>query len=108
MHDQASVELNCPRIYKVTQQLADQGYQLADHYITSNAFMVIEVLIGEDYFCCFISLRKRTRGMNLFVTRDREVIAFGLLPKWVSEQQSKRHYRWARILCESNPDMPQL
>ena len=37
VHDQASMELNCPGICEVTQQLEEQGFQLADHYITSDA-----------------------------------------------------------------------
>ena len=46
--------------------------------------------------------------MNLFVTRDKGVIPFGQLPKWVTEQQSPTHYRCARILCENDPDISQL
>ena len=95
LHDQASMELNCPGIYEVSQRLEQQGYQLADHYITSGPLMGIEVLIGVDYFSCFISRQRRAKGMNLFVTRDRGVIPFGPLPKWASEQQSPTHYRCA-------------
>ena len=85
VHDQASMELNCPGIYEVIQQLADQGYQLAYHYITSDALTGIKVLIGVDCFSCFMSCQKRARIMNLFVTRDRGVIPFRPLPKWISE-----------------------
>ena len=90
--DQASMEMNCPGIYEVTQQLERQGYQLADHCITSDALTGIEALIRVDYFSCFISRQKRARGVNLLVTRDRGVIPFGPLPKWVSEQQSTSNY----------------
>ena len=107
-HDQTSMELNCPGIYKVTQQLETQGYQFADHYITPDALTGIEVLIRVDYFSCFIARQRRARGMNLFVTRNRRVITFGPLPKWVSEQQSPMHYRCERILCENDPDISQL
>ena len=108
VHDQVSMELNCPGIHEVTQQLEEQGYQLADCYITSDASTEIEVLIGVDYFSCFISRQRRARGMNLFVTRDRGVIPFGPLPKWITEQQSTTNYRCARILCENDPDISQL
>ena len=108
MHDQASMELNCPGIHEVTQQLEEQVYQLADHYITSDSLTGIEVLIGVDYFSCFITRQRRARDMNLFVTRDRGVIPFGPLPKWVSEQQSPMHYWCARILCENDPDISQM
>ena len=108
VHDQASMELNCPGIYEVSQQLEQHGYQLADHYITSDALTGIEVLIGVDYFPCFISSQRRGKGMNLFVTRDRGVIPYGQLPKWASEQQPPTHYRCERILCESDSDISQL
>ena len=108
LHDQASMELNCPGIHEVTQQLEEQGYQLADHYKISDALTGIEVLIGVDYFSCFITRQTRTRGMNLFVTRNRGVIPFRPLLKWVSEQPSPTHYRCARILCENNPEISQL
>ena len=45
VHDQASVELNCSGIHEAIQQLEGQGYQMADHYITSDALTGIEVLI---------------------------------------------------------------
>ena len=86
LHDQVSMELNCPGIYEVSQQLERQEYQLAGHHITSDVLTEIEVLIGVDYFSCFIPHQRRAKGMNLFVTRDRGVIPFEPLPKWVSEQ----------------------
>ena len=46
--------------------------------------------------------------MNLFVTRNRGMSSFGLLPKWVTEQQSTTNYRCAGILCENDPDISQL
>ena len=46
--------------------------------------------------------------MNLFITRDKGVIPFVPLPKWMSQQQSSTHYRCASILCESEPDISQL
>ena len=46
--------------------------------------------------------------MNLFVMRDKGVIPFEPLPKWVSQQQSSTHYRYVRILCESEPVVSQL
>ena len=95
VHDQAPMELNCPGIYEVSQHLEQQGYQLADHYITSDALTGIKILIGVDYFSCFTSRQRRAKGMNLFVTRDRGVIPFGPLPKWASQQQSPTHYRCA-------------
>ena len=55
VHDQASMELNCLEIHEVTQQLEEQGYQLVYHYKTSDALTGIEVLIGVDYFSCFIA-----------------------------------------------------
>ena len=37
------------------------------------------------------------------------MIPFGPLPKWVVDQQSsKNQFRYARILCEDNPDISQL
>ena len=66
----------------------EQGYQMADRYVTLDALTGIEILIGVDYFSCFISRQRRARGVNLFVTRDKGVIPFGPLPKWVTEQQS--------------------
>ena len=44
------MEPNCPGIHKVSQQLEQRGFQLADHYITSDALTGIEILIGVDYF----------------------------------------------------------
>ena len=46
--------------------------------------------------------------MSLFVTKDREVIPFGPLPKWASQQQSHMPFRCACILYESEPDVSQL
>ena len=46
--------------------------------------------------------------MNLFVTRDRGVIPFGPLPKWASQQQSYMQFWCVHVLCESEPDAPQL
>ena len=81
VHDQASMELNCSGIHEVSQQLEQQGYQLADHYITSDALTGIKVLILVDYFYCILCCQRRARGMNLFVTRDRGVIPLGPMPK---------------------------
>ena len=108
VHDQVSMELNCPGIFEVSQQLEQQGYQLTDHYISSDALTGIEILIRVDYFSCFISHQRRAKGMNLFVTKHRGVIPFGSLPKWASQQQSPMHFRCARILSESDPDISQL
>ena len=108
VHDQASMELNCPGIYEVSQQLEQDGYHLADHHISSDALTGIEVLIGVDYFSCFISRQRRSKGMSLFVTKDRGVIPFGPLPKWASQQQSHMQFWCARIICESEPDVSQL
>ena len=59
VHDQALMELNCSGIHKVTRQLEEQGYQLADRCATSDALTGIEVLIGVDYFSCFIYRQRR-------------------------------------------------
>ena len=93
VHDQVSMELNCSGICRVSQHLEQQGYQLVDHYVTSDALTGIEILIGVNYFSYFISRQRRAKGMDLFVTRDRGVISFALLPKWASQQQSPTHYR---------------
>ena len=87
VHDQASMELNCPGIYDVTQQLESQGHQLAYRFIT------LDVLtgIGVNYFSCFITQQKRPQGTNMFVTRGWRVIPFGPLPKWVTNQQSSNN-----------------
>ena len=108
VHNKASMESNCPRIYEVSQQLEQEGYHLADHHISSDTLTGIEILIGVDYFSCFISRQRRAKGMSLFVTKDRGVIPFGPLPKWASQQQSHMQFRCARILCESEPDVSQL
>ena len=105
VYDQASMELNCPGIFNVSQQLEQDGYPLADHHISSDALTGIEILIGVDYISGFISRQKRAKGMNLFVTKDREVIPFGPLPKWASQQQSSMQFWCTRILCESEPDI---
>ena len=52
------MELNCLGIHEITQELGSQGYQMADRFITSDALTGIEVLIGIDYFSCFISRNK--------------------------------------------------
>ena len=103
------MELNCLGIHEVKQQLGSQGYQMADSFITSDALTGIEVSIGVDYFSCFISRQRRTRVVNLFVPRDRGLIPFRPLPKWVPEQQStSNQYRCVRILCKDNPYISQL
>ena len=103
------MELNCPEIYDVTQQLGSQGYQMPDHFITSDALTGIEVLIGTDYFSCFISQQKREKRINMIITRDRGVIPFEPLPKWVADQQSSsKQFPYAPILCEDNPDISKL
>ena len=101
------MELKCPGIYEVSQQLEQDRYRLADHHISSDILTGIEILIGVDYFSCFISRQRRAKRMNLFVTRDRGVIPFGPLPKWASQQQSYMEFRCACILCESEPDVSQ-
>ena len=108
VHDKGSMELNYPSIYEVSQQLEQGGYRLVDHHISSDALTGFEVLIRVDYFSCFISRQRRARGMNLFVTKDRGVLPFGLLPKWASQQQSSMQFRCAHILCESEPNVSQL
>ena len=102
------MELNCPSIYEVSQQLEQDRYRLTDHHISSDTLTGIEVLIGVDYFSCFISRQRRAKGMSLFVTKDRGVIPFGPLPKWASQQQSHMQFRCASILCENEPDVSQL
>ena len=102
------MELNCPGIYKVSQQLEQDGYRLADHHISSDALTGIEVLIVVDYFSCFISRQRRAKGMSLFIAKDRGVIPFGPLPKWTSQQQSHMQFWCACILCESEPDVSQF
>ena len=81
VYDQVAMELNCPGTYEVPQQLEQDGYRLANHHISSDDLTGIEVLIGVDYFWCFISRQRRAKGMSLFVTKDRGVIPFGPLPK---------------------------
>ena len=108
VHDQASMESNCPVIYEVSQQLEQNGYCLASHHISSDTLTGIEVLVGVDYFSCFISCQRRAKGMNLFVTRNRGIISFGLLPKWATQQQSYMQFRCVRILCGSESDVSQI
>ena len=108
VHDQASMKLNCPGLHNVAQTLKSQGHQLADRFITSDALTGIEILIGVDYFSCFVSRLKRAQSMNLFVTKGG-VIPYGPLPKWSSFQQThNQQYNCAGILCEGNPNVSEL
>ena len=59
VHDQASMELNCPGLHNVAKTMKSQGHQLADRFIPSDALTGIEILIGVDYFSCFVSRLKR-------------------------------------------------
>ena len=77
VHDSASIGyFNCPGLFDVAQRLESKGFHLADHDLTSDALMGIEILIGVDHFTRFIIRQKRAQGTSLFVRKGSGVIPF--------------------------------
>ena len=70
VHDSATMGyFNSPGLFEVAQKLESKGFNLADHNITSDALIGIEILIGVDHFTRLIVRQKRSHGTSLFVTR---------------------------------------
>ena len=101
VHDSAAMGyFNCPGLFYVVQRLESKGFHLADHNITSDALIGIEILIGVDHFTRLIVRQKRSQGTSLFVTKGGGVIPFGPLPRWATStsKQSTSQVRCERII----------
>ena len=108
VHDQASMDIQCPGLSNFTRDLESQGMRLADSDITSDNPPRIEILIGVDYFSCFITCQRRVKGMNLFLSRGG-LSPYGLMSKWLVSQKTfciKHHC--VCITCDNNPDVTEL
>ena len=106
VHDSAAMGyFHSPGLYELAQKLEQNGFNLADRNITSDALTGIEILIGVDNFTRLIVRRRRSMGTSLFVTKGGGVIPFGPLPKWATTtSQQSTHMRCARIVCSSKPE----
>ena len=82
--------------------------QLANCDITSDNPSGIEILIGVDYFSCFITRQRRVKEINLFVLRGG-LIPYELMPKClVSKKTFYIKHRCAHITCDNHPDVTEL